>query len=188
MAVKRVEHRLKVVTAALDAAGIRYAVVGGNAIAFWVAKADPSATRTTKDVDLLVRQSDLDAITQVLGGIGFERENLRAPVLFLDPDEPSRRSGVHLVWADEKVRPSYAHPAPRVEEAIHAPDGFWVLNRASIVRMQLTSARDIDRVHIGDLLRVGMIDDAVRQSLPSDLMARLRDIEKTIEDDDADLS
>ena len=59
-------------------------------MAVWVAKADPSATRTTKDVDLLVNRADLDRITDVFNGLGFKREDLRSLTLFLDPDEPSR--------------------------------------------------------------------------------------------------
>ena len=36
MAVDRVEKRLRKVTAALDAAGVKYAVIGGNAVAAWL--------------------------------------------------------------------------------------------------------------------------------------------------------
>src|SRR5438552_15175608 len=107
MAMERVEKRLRKVTAALDADGIRYAVVGGNAVALWVAKADPAATRTTKDVDLLVNRGDLDRISQVMRSLGFAVQDLRRLVLFVDPEEPSLRSGVHLVWAGQKGRPSY---------------------------------------------------------------------------------
>ena len=32
MAIERIQQRLRKVTSALDAAGIRYAVVGGNAV------------------------------------------------------------------------------------------------------------------------------------------------------------
>ena len=42
-----------------------------------VAKADPSATRSTLDVDLLVNQADLDAVTAAFNGLGFERHDLR---------------------------------------------------------------------------------------------------------------
>ena len=99
MAMELVERRLRKVTAALDAASIRYAVIGGNAVALWIAKADPSATRTTKDVDLLVERSDLDRISQVMHELGFEKQELRRFVWFVDPEAPSRRSGIHLVWA-----------------------------------------------------------------------------------------
>src|SRR5438105_10931432 len=101
MAMEQVERRLRKVTAALDAAGIRYAVIGGNAVALWVAKSDPAATRTTKDVDLLVEQDDLNKIASVMEGLGFEKHDLGRPVQFVDPEEPSRKSGVHLVWAGQ---------------------------------------------------------------------------------------
>ena len=39
--------------AALNQAGIPYAVVGGNAVASWVATVDAGAVRNTRDVDLL---------------------------------------------------------------------------------------------------------------------------------------
>lgn len=49
MAVERVEQLLRDVTTALDASGIRYAVVGGTAVAAWVAHIDAGAVRATKD-------------------------------------------------------------------------------------------------------------------------------------------
>ena len=183
MAVGRVEKRLRRVTAALDAAGIRYAVVDGNAVAAWVARVDPSATRATRDVDLLVQRSDLEAITRVMNELGFERQVLRSLVLFIDPEEPSRRSGVHLVWADQWVRPSYPCPAPSVTEAVQDPEGFWVLDLPALVRMKLTSNRDIDRVHVGDMLSVGLVSEPVEQALPTVLRERLAEIRGSPEDD-----
>ena len=183
MAMELVERRLRKVTAALDAASIRYAVIGGNAVALWIAKADPSATRTTKDVDLLVERSDLDRISQVMHELGFEKQELRRFVWFVDPEAPSRRSGIHLVWAGEKVLPSYAHAAPTLAETVRDPEGFWVLDLPALVGMKLTSFRDIDNVHIADLLRVNMVSQRLRGSLPPDLRRRLEDIESTLEDE-----
>jgi hypothetical protein len=184
MAMDRVQQRLRRVTAALDAAAIRYAVIGGNAVAVWVARMDPAATRTTVDVDLLVQQTDADRITHLMDSLGFARHDLRRMVLFVDPDEPSRRSGIHLVWAGQKVRPSYAHPAPQVGEAVRDPGGFWVLGLPALLRMKLTSLRDIDRVHVADMLGVGLIDERVRAALPPDLRARLEAIETAQRDDE----
>lgn len=165
-------------TAALDAAGIRYAVVGGNAVAAWVGRVDTGATRATRDVDLLVLRADAPRITATLAVLGFAREDLRDLVLFLDPDEPSKRSGVHLVWAGERIRPSYIVPAPSVDESVRDPEGFSLIDLAALVRMKLTSFRDIDRVHVADMLSVGLIDRAVRGSLPPELLLRLQEVER----------
>lgn len=173
MAVDRVEQRLRKVTAALDAAGVPYAVVGGNAVAAWVGRVDPSATRATKDVDLLVRRTDVDRVAAAITALGFTRENLRDLVLFTDPEEPSRKAGVHLVWAAERIRPSYTVPSPDVTEAERDPEGFLVLGLGALVRMKLTSFRDIDRVHVADMLGAGLIQDEVRDALPSELRERL---------------
>ena len=43
LAVELVKERLKRAVAALESAGIRYAVIGGNAVAAWVSQVDPAA-------------------------------------------------------------------------------------------------------------------------------------------------
>jgi hypothetical protein len=183
MAVERVQQRLRKVTSALNEAKIPYAVVGGKSVAIWVARADPSATRTTVDVDLLIDPANIGDVSAAMSRLGFER-HLRRLVLFTDPEEPSRRSGVHLVWAGRKLLPSYAHPAPSVKEAVfESTQRFWVLDLPALVRMKLTSYRDIDRVHIADLLKVGLIDEVVRSSLPADLRQRLKQLEERAADD-----
>jgi hypothetical protein len=179
MAMDRVERRLKQSTAALDAAGIPYAVVGGNAVASWVGRVDPGGTRTTKDVDLLVRRADVERVSAALTTVGLQRNDLRDLVLFIDPEEPSRRSGVHLVWAGERIRPSYSVLSPMVAESVRSPEGFLVIDLPALVRMKLTSFRDIDRVHIRDLLSFGLIDDGVRASLPEELRGRLKHLEQS---------
>src|SRR5262245_65547637 len=94
MAVERVQQRLREVTAALDAAGIKYAVIGGNAVASWVGRVDQGATRATKDVDILVRRADAPRVSAAITALGFAREDLRDLVLFIDLDEHSKKSGV----------------------------------------------------------------------------------------------
>src|SRR5882672_12699891 len=70
-AVVKVRERLLRATAALNQIGVPYAVVGGNAVASWVATVDEGAVRNTRDVDLLVRRDDLPAITTALEQAGF---------------------------------------------------------------------------------------------------------------------
>lgn len=180
MAVDRVEKRLLKVTAALDAAGIKYAVIGGNAVAAWVARVDPSATRSTKDVDLLLDRSDERRLDQVMRDLNFERRDVLGVAMFLDPEEPSARSAVHVVWANELVRREYVAPAPSVDESVNDPHGYRVLDLAALVRMKLTSFRRIDQVHIEDLLRMKLINASVRDSLAETLVTRLKEIEDTI--------
>jgi hypothetical protein len=58
-AAAKVRERLLRVTGVLNRAGIPYAVVGGNAVASWVATVDEGAVRNTRDIDLLVLRTDL---------------------------------------------------------------------------------------------------------------------------------
>ena len=180
MAVDRVQQRLRITAAALDAAGVRYGVVGGNAVAAWVGRVDPGATRATKDVDILVSRADVARITRALTSppVNFTREDLRDIVLFIDPNEPSKKSGVHLVWAGERIRPSYTVLSPTVDETERDPEGFWVVSLAALVRMKLTSYRPIDQAHVIDMLSVGLIDAGVRAGLPAELRARLEELER----------
>src|SRR3954470_11088419 len=70
-AVAKVRERLLRATAALNRAGVPYAVVGGHAVASWVATVDEGAVRNIRDVDILVRRTDLDAVTSALENAGF---------------------------------------------------------------------------------------------------------------------
>src|SRR5829696_8299746 len=83
-AVAKVRDRLLRVTAVLNGAGIAYAVVGGHAVASWVATIDEGAARNTRDVDLLVRREDLPAITAALGQAGFLPAEVLGVTMFLD--------------------------------------------------------------------------------------------------------
>src|SRR5688572_28395694 len=67
-AVAKVRDRLLRATAALNAAAVPYAVVGGHAVASWVATIYEGAVRNTRDVDLMVRRDDLPAVTTALAG------------------------------------------------------------------------------------------------------------------------
>ena len=55
-AVEKVRARLDRAVAALEGAGIPYAVAGGNAVAAWVSRVDEAAVRNTQDVDILLRR------------------------------------------------------------------------------------------------------------------------------------
>lgn len=179
--VNRVDRLLKTVTAALDSGGIPYAVIGGYAVATWIATRDVGAVRATKDVDLLLRRGDLDGAERVLGAIGFVRDEVMGIPVFLEAEDPLSSRGVHVVVANEKVRPNATTSAPDVSSVERVSSGFLVIDLPELVRMKLEANRRHDQVHIEDLLRVGLIDAELAATLPPELLERLRYVRDTME-------
>lgn len=70
-AVEAVEERLLRSCRALEAGGVPYAVIGGNAVAAWVAQKDEGATRNTPEVNLLVRREDFPRVVPLMTASGF---------------------------------------------------------------------------------------------------------------------
>jgi hypothetical protein len=175
LAVERVRNRLLRAAKALELAGIPYAVVGGNAVAAWVATVDAGAVRNTQDVDILLRRADLDQAARALESAGFVRRHAAGIEMFLDGPDAKARDAVHLVMAGEKVRPEYAAPAPDVTESAK-PDQVLVLTLEALVRMKLTSFRLKDQVHLQDLLEVGLIDASWVPRMGPELGARLQQL------------
>ena len=174
-AVERVRQRLLRAAQALRHANVPYAVAGGNAVAAWVSRVDEAAVRTTQDVDVLLRRRDFIAARAALETAGFVFRHAAGMDMFLDDQHAKARDAVHIVFAAEKVRPEYAEPAPDVTESEEA-DAFRLLSLDALVRMKLTSFRDKDRVHLRDLIDVGLIDEAWLERVPVTLRTRLREL------------
>jgi uncharacterized lipoprotein YehR (DUF1307 family) len=172
-AVEKVKDRLKRVAAALDAAGIPYAVVGGNAVQIWVAQVDEAAVRNTRDVDIVLNRSDLEAATAALAEVGFVYRHVKGVDMFLDGPDAKARDAVHVVFAGEKVRPEYAEPVPGIDECERIKD-VSTLSLESLVRMKLTSFRDKDRMHLRDMLEVELIDASWLPKFSPELQSRLQ--------------
>jgi hypothetical protein len=173
MALDEVTDRLERIVRALDEAGVPYALVGGQAVALWVATKDPAAVRTTKDVDILLRREDLPRARAAAAAVAMDYFEVLGVGMFLDRSDPHPRKAVHLVWAGEKVRPEYPLCSPTVEERETLEPGKHVVALAGLVRMKLVSNRDQDRVHLRDLIDVGLIGRELLPTLPSDLASRL---------------
>ena len=174
-AVEAVRERACRAAAALQRAGIPYAVAGGNAVAAWVARVDRAAVRNTQDVDILVRRSDFEAVKVALEAVGFVHHNIYGVDCFIDGPEGSPRDAVHLLFAGEKVRATYPTPSADVSEAVPAED-YAVLSLEALVRMKLNSFRRKDQVHLLDLLDVGLIDSSWLPSLLPEHAARLQQL------------
>lgn len=179
-AVEKVRERLMRATAALEAAGIPYAVAGGNAVAAWVSRVDEAAVRNTRDVDILIRREDLDRAKEALGVVGFVYRHAKSIDMFLDGPDAKARDAVHMLFADEKVRSDSILPAPCVDES-EADASFRVLSLDALVRMKLTSFRRKDQVHVLDMIDVGLVDASWIDRLPSELASRLKELLDTPE-------
>ena len=174
-AVEQVRQRLLKASAALRAAGVDHAIVGGNAVAAWVATVDEAAVRNTQDVDILIERADLDATRQALESVGFVYRRAANIDLFLDGPDSSPRQAVHIVYANEIIRPGEPAPSPDVDESTDF-GSFHVINLEALVRIKLTAFRDKDRTHLRDLIEVGLIDQSWTAKLLPELASRLQSL------------
>ena len=154
--MEKVRERVLRSTKALASAGIPYAVAGGNAVAGWVSQVDETVVRQTRDVDILVRRSDLSAIIPAMAAADCHYAEVMGIHVFVDGPQGKRGDGVHLLFAEEKVRPDYPHASPDVTASI-AGEQYRIVDLEPLVRMKLMSNRDKDRTHIRDLIEVGLV-------------------------------
>jgi hypothetical protein len=175
MAGEKVKDRMRRATRALDAAGVLYAVAGGNAVAEWVGRMDEDAVRNTRDVDLLIRRSDLPAARAALEAAGFVYHHLLDIDTFVDGPQGKPSGGIHILFAGEKVRGADEYTLPDLDESERAVE-FQVASLAALVRMKLTAWRDKDRTHLRDMIGVGLLDATWPARLPPQLGARLQQL------------
>ena len=172
-AVEKVRERLERACAALEAASIPYAIIGGNAVAAWVATIDDGAVRNTRDVDLLLKEEDLDRATGALAGVGFVRDAVMNVTVFLDGPDGKPSQGIHILLAGRKVKPEYVSAAPQVEQA-QLIEGKRVVELRALVGMKLNSFRRKDQTHLIDMIQIGLIDSTWPASLEPELASRLQ--------------
>jgi hypothetical protein len=177
--IESVKNRLERASAALASAGVKYAVVGGNAVAAWVSRVDAAAVRNTRDVDILLCREDMERAKAALESAGFVHRRIAslgkaaAMDVFLDGPDAKVRDAIHILWAGEKAVPDAIEATPQL--GLTEPgDGFELIPLDDLVRMKLTSFRDKDRMHLRDLLSVGLLDDGWPSRFSGVLSERLR--------------
>ena len=172
MALDDVTDRLHRITRAMEEQSVPYAVVGGQAVALWVATREPAAVRTTKDVDLLIRRGDLPRARAAALSAGMDYFEVLGVGMFLDRGDPNPRHAVHLVWAGERVRPEYELPSPTIDQS-QSISGLRAVSLAGLVSMKLVSNRDQDRLHLRDMIDVDLVGRQMLDQLPPSLAERL---------------
>lgn len=174
-AVEKVKERLRRVTRALNAAEVPYAVIGGNAVQHWVAQVDESVVRNTRDVDIILNDSDLDRAISALEQEGFIYRHSAGVSMFLDGPSAKARDAVHVIFAGTKVREDYPEPVPDIDEYELIED-VRTLPLEKLVRLKLTSYRLKDRVHLLDMLSIGIVDETWLDRFSPELRRRLQEL------------
>jgi len=174
-AIAMVRQRLIRVTNALNEASVPYAICGGWAVAGWVATVDEEATRTTKDVDILLRREDLDAAIAALSPHGFHFYEVSGVPMFLDGSDGTPKHAVHILWANERVKDGDPHPVPDVEPTYtNESHPYPRVNLEGLVLMKLLAWRDHDRTHLRDMIKIGVLKESYVQRYEGTLQERLQ--------------
>ncbi len=172
-AVEKVRERLERACRALEESQVPYAVIGGHAVAAWVATIDDGAVRNTQDVDLLLREEDLSRAEDALLRVGFHRDAAMGITVFLDGPDGKPSQGIHVLLAGRKVRESYATPAPDTDDVMLI-NGKRIVDLSELVGMKLNSYRRKDQTHLLDLIGVGLISKSWPVRFPPPLAERLQ--------------
>lgn len=172
-ALEKVKDRLNRVTSALENAGIPYAVIGGNAVQLWVAQVDESVVRNTRDVDIIINPEDLPRAIIALEKVGFIYRHVKSIDMFLDGPDAKARDAVHVLFAGVKVRASDQEPVPGIEN-IAMIQNIRTIPLEGLIRLKLIAFRLKDRVHLLDMISIGMIDETWLDKLPTELAERLK--------------
>ena len=179
-AVEKVRDRLLRSTAALEAAGVPYAVIGGNAVMAWVEQVDETAVRFTRDVDIVLRREDLPRATAALAAAGFHYRHSARMDMFLDGPDAKARDAVNVIFSGERVRAEDPVAAPDTDEGVSF-GAYRVISLEALVRMKLVAFRRKDQVHLLDMLEIGLIDATWPARYPPELAARLQQVIDTPE-------
>jgi len=173
-AVEKVNERLRKTVRILEDAKVPYAVVGGHAVRAWVAQVDEAALRTTQDVDILVRPNDFPAMKDAMIAAGFHHRKTLALDMFVEHPDASARDAVHVVFVG-KIERAGDNPNPDIEPLSRSND-FQTVQLETLVFMKLNAHRDKDRVHLRDMISLGLIDQTWPKKYQEPLRSRLIDL------------
>ncbi|MEO5924990.1 MAG: hypothetical protein ABIR70_14310 [Bryobacteraceae bacterium] len=145
---------------AASSAAVPIRVVGGLAAFLYVDDREPIAARLTPEVEIAIRNSDLDRLRAAAERHGF---TFRGNAFHLSDSGP--RSSVRLVFAEHG-------DSARLRE-------LPVATIADLVCLELTSFRLNNKLHIQDLDGVGLITPEIEACLSPLLRDRLAEVRAT---------
>lgn len=174
-AARKVQARLVRVSRLLNESQVPYAVIGGHAVAAWVATKDESMMRASPEVEILVGPEDIAPIREVLEADGMVFRKVADMDIFLDDMASKEVDAVHLIYAGQKIRPEHVLEAPDVDDSGIGKE-FKVIPLQSLVSIELVAWRRKNRVHLQDLIGVGLIDSSWPQRFQEPLGSRLQEL------------
>jgi hypothetical protein len=140
---------------ALDSAGIEYALCGGVALAVH------GHPRATKDIDLLVREADVEQVRAVANRLGFTFEAL--PMTFSSSGITVRRftklSEGAALMLDALIADGPLEQVWNTREQLPYTGGtIWVVSRAGLISLKLAAGRPQDLVDVQRLQELEDVD------------------------------
>ena len=108
-------------------------------------------------MDILLRPQDFEAAKAALTSVGFVPNQVMNVTIILDGPEGRPSQGIRVIWAGKKVKEHYASATPLPANSTKM-SGKRVVDLVELVEMKLNSYRDKDRVHLRDMIGVGLID------------------------------
>ena len=170
-----VRERLLQVTSILDQSGIPYAVVGGNAVAYWVSTGCPGAVRGTPDGNILLTEHDFARVVELCASAGLLPFPVEDRQYIRFNNKHRLRSAVWFLLANKKYREADLFATPDVSQSVRGPE-YQVIDLFPLVVMKLAAYRTIDRVHLRDLLNVDVINADWLDRIPNVFNARLNEV------------
>lgn len=96
-------------------------------------------------------------------------------VVFLDGTNGKPSQGIHVLLAERKVRDEYSTATPRIDQAVDI-EGRSIVEVSALVEMKLNSFRDKDRMHLRDMIQIGLIDSTWPERFAKKLGDRLQEL------------
>ena len=157
MALDDVTRRLERITRVLGSGRGRLCLGWRPGRGLWVATVDPAAVRTTKDVDMLLNRQDLPAARDAaaVGRHGLLRDHGRGHVHRPRGSESSSRRTPGLGGREGPTARTWC-PHRSLEDRETLPGGHHVVSLCKTGRDETHRFRDQDRVHLRDLIDVGL--------------------------------
>jgi hypothetical protein len=156
-------------------AGVPFQVIGGLAVnAHLMAASKRSRSFLTRDIDLLVRRSDLDSIIRAAKFLGYEPKRMLGGYALIGPGQELSEA-IHMFFVGEKPKSSYPVQNPDLDPEEKHLFGLTipVARLRDLLILKLNSLRPKDVVHLEVLDQVGFITPGSEESLPAVLRARL---------------